>query len=257
MRVAIVFFLLVKLSILTAQEKELSVLFVGNSYTYSNNLPHIVSILSDSTQAKLITRKSIVGGAHLWEHWNGDRGLQTRQIIREGDFDIVVLQDNSMSAIDTPDSTIKYVKLFARYSREYGAKTYLFNTWAREKVPQYQEIIDEVYTRAATENNAVRVRVGSAWQLAMDLRPSAELFSPDGSHPTPLGTLLAASMFVRAISGELPKEYPKGFKIIDQYGETAILMHIDELNADFCRRIVEEIYSEDQTALTNIGLDFQ
>ena len=147
---------------LQAQQKELKVLFVGNSYTYGNNLAHIVSILSEGTNTKLITRKSVIGGAHLWEHWNGDRGLKTREIIREGDFDIVVLQDHSLSAIETPDSTIKYVRLFAEYIDQSGAKTYLYNTWARKKVPQYQPVIDDVYTRAAFDDKIVRIPVGSA-----------------------------------------------------------------------------------------------
>ena len=73
----------------------------------------------------------------------GSRELETKKIIAEGDFDIVVLQDFSMSGIDTPDSTVKYVKLFSDYNELHGAKTYLFNTWAREKVPQYQAEIDE------------------------------------------------------------------------------------------------------------------
>ena len=93
-----------------SQQKELRVLFVGNSYTYGNNLAHIVSIISEETQTRLITRKSVAGGAHLWEHWKGSRGLETKLIIAEGEFDVVILQDFSMSGIDTPDSTIKYVK---------------------------------------------------------------------------------------------------------------------------------------------------
>ncbi|MFH0759194.1 MAG: hypothetical protein V2B15_18040, partial [Bacteroidota bacterium] len=61
-----------------SQQKELKVLFVGNSYTYGYNLAHIVSIMSEATSTKLITRKSVIGGAHLWEHWNGNRELQTK-----------------------------------------------------------------------------------------------------------------------------------------------------------------------------------
>ncbi len=216
-RCAIFFFLIASLSTLSAQQKELSVLFVGNSYIYSNNLPHIVSIISDSTQTQLVTRKSIAGGAHLWEHWNGNRGLKTLQLIQEGNFDIVILQDNSMSAINTPDSTLKYVKLFAEYNQKYGAKTYLYNTWARLKVPQYQKIIDNIYEKAASENNAVRIPVGPAWQLAQDIRPTAELYSSDGSHPSNLGTLLTAFVFVRSITGEVPANLSKSFQFIHYY----------------------------------------
>ena len=226
---------------LKAQEKELNVLYVGNSYTYGNNLPQIVAILSEGTNTKLITRKSVIGGAHLWEHWNGDRELKTREIIKEGDFDIVVLQDHSMSAIETPDSTIKYVRLLAEYIDQFGAKTYLYNTWARKKVPQFQPVIDEVYTQAGLDNKIVRVPVGSAWELAQDIRPTVELFTSDGSHPNALATLLIACVFVKAITGELPQDIPQSFKTLDLNGETIHLMNIDALDGEFCRRISEEI----------------
>ena len=72
------------------------VLFVGNSYTYVENLPQIVSILSDGSKTKLITRKSTLGGAKLSEHWKGERGLKSKEIIRDGNFDIVVLQEHSL-----------------------------------------------------------------------------------------------------------------------------------------------------------------
>lgn len=237
-------FLLVLVGILTwqttlqAQQKELKVLFVGNSYTYGNNLAHIVSILSGGTNTKLFTRKSVIGGAHLWEHWNGDRELKTKEIINEGDFDIVILQDYSTSAIETPDSTIKYVRLFAEYNDQFGAKTYLFNTWARKKVPQFQPLIDEVYTRAAFDDKIVRVPVGSAWERAMDIRPSIELFTSDGSHPNTLATFLTACVFVRAITGELPQDIPGSFRTLDMEGETVHLFNIDALDAEFCKRVV-------------------
>ena len=48
------------------QQKEVKVLFVGNSYTYGYNLAHVVAIMSEETSAKLITRKSVIGGLVLW-----------------------------------------------------------------------------------------------------------------------------------------------------------------------------------------------
>ncbi|MGI6573137.1 MAG: hypothetical protein ACOX19_06940 [Fermentimonas sp.] len=64
-------------------EDTLRVLFVGNSYTYYNNLPQLVSILSEQTGTKLITQKSVVGGAKLSEHWHGLRNLKTKEMIRK------------------------------------------------------------------------------------------------------------------------------------------------------------------------------
>ena len=231
-------------SILYAQQNELKVLFVGNSYTYGYNLAHIVSIMSEETSTKLNTRKSTIGGAHLWEHWNGQRELETKKLIAEGEFDVVVLQDFSMSAMETPDSTLKYIRLFTEYNSQHGAKTYLFNTWAREKVPQFQEEIDDIYSQAAEENGAVRVPVGSAWQLALELRPSVDLFTSDGSHSNELGALLSASVFVRYITGELPEKVPSFYGIKDARGETVRLMNHNSEDAEFCRRIAEQVGEE-------------
>ena len=79
----------------------LSVLFVGNSYTYYQNLPHIVSLISDSTSTKIIAKKSTAGGATLEHHWVGDRGLRTTEIIKNGQFNIVVIQESSLGPIES------------------------------------------------------------------------------------------------------------------------------------------------------------
>ena len=247
----VISFLFLNFSGLKAQQKELKVLFVGNSYTYGYNLPHIVSIISAETSVKLNTRKSVIGGASLKEHWLGGRDLQTRQIIAEGEFDAVVLQDFSMSAMHAPDTSLKYIKLFSEFIRSHGAKPYLFNTWAREKVPQFQEEIDAMYQKAAEENGAVRVPVGPAWELAMDLRPSVDLFTSDGSHPNELGTMLSASVFVRVLCGELPEIVPSLYRIEDANGETVRLMNHNPEEPEFCRRIANEIVERHEKEITS------
>ena len=243
--ILLIFGLALYSGLLHSQQKELKVLFVGNSYTYGYNLAHIVSLISEGTSTKLVTRKSVLPGASLREHWNGGRELETKKIIAEGEFDIVVLQDFSMLAIHSPDSMLKYVKLFTEFNKRFGAQTYLFNTWAREKVPQYQAEIDEVYGQAARENGAVRVPVGAAWELAQDLRPMVDLYTSDGGHPNELGTMLSASVFVRVITGELPEILPTLYRIEDASGETVRLMNHNPEDAEFCRRIANEVVKID------------
>lgn len=222
----------------------LKVLFVGNSYTYVQNLPQVVSIISDSTKTKLVTRKSTVGGAFLSEHWFGKRGLKTKEIITKGKYDIVILQENSMAPIQQPDSTVKYAKLLCRLIKASGAKPYLYMTWAREKVPQYQDEITNVYSKIAKENDAVLVPVGKAWQLAMKLRPTINLYDPDGSHPSDLGAILSAYVFVGALTGEVPASIPGWYGITDIDGESVQLMNIDNLDAIFFRKVAEQTLRE-------------
>ncbi len=222
----------------------LKVLFVGNSYTYVQNLPQVVSIISDSTKTKLATRKSTVGGAFLSEHWFGKRGLKTKEIITKGKFDIVILQENSMGTIQQPDSTIKYAKLLCGYIKASGAKPCFYMTWAREKVPQYQDEITNVYSKIAKENGAMLVPVGKAWQLAMKLRPTINLYDADGSHPSSLGVILSAYVFVGALTGEVPASIPGWYGINDINGESVQLMSIDNMDAVFFRKVAEQTLRE-------------
>lgn len=221
----------------------LSILFVGNSYTYGENLPHLVSSLSEETPVKLMTKKSTIGGARLSEHWHSKRGLETRKIIEEGDFDVVVLQNHSMSAMEQPDSLVKYAGLLSALIKKHGAKPYLYVTWAREKVPQFQEEINSVYLKVAKKNNAIPVMIGNAWALAKSYRPNIPLHTSDGSHASELGAFLTASMFVKAISGQLPERMPGPVQIRDAHGESVTLMYIDPLDGVFVKKIVEEITS--------------
>jgi hypothetical protein len=219
----------------------LKILFVGNSYTYYENLPQIISIISDSSKTKLITKKSTLGGSSLSEHWRGARGLKTNEIIKSGRFDIVVLQEYSMGSINEQDSVHKYLKLFCDFIKDNEAKPYLYLTWAREKVPQYQETINKVYLEAAKENEAVIVPVGKAWALAKQLRPNIELYDVDGSHPSKLGTFLTACVFVATILDEIPYELPNVYSTFDFEWERVRLMDIDSLDVIFCQKIAKEI----------------
>ncbi|MDP5121486.1 MAG: hypothetical protein NWQ46_07825, partial [Spirosomaceae bacterium] len=149
----------------------LKVLFVGNSYTYYYNMPQLVSVLSDSTNTKLITRKSTVGGVTLKNHWLGERGLKTKEKIASGGYDIVVIQEFSMGTIDNPEDFKKYSKELSDLAKANGAKPYFYMTWGREKVPQYQDEITKMYEQVARENGAGIVPVGKAWELARKLRP--------------------------------------------------------------------------------------
>jgi hypothetical protein len=224
----------------------LRVLFIGNSYTYYNNLPQMVSLLSDSIKTKLICSRSTVGGADLGEHWNESRGLKSKQMIQKGKYDIVVIQDNSMWPVDNPDSVYKYAKLMCDLIKSTGAKPFIYETWARLKVPQNQQEINAVYAKVAKDNNATLVPVGEAWEKARILRPDLQLFDADGSHPSNIGTFLIATIFTQKISGELPKKFSTQYYYPAFDKEQIRLMQLDELDMIFCKKVVEETVAEKQ-----------
>ena len=222
----------------------LNVLFVGNSYTFYENLPQIVSLISNASKTKIVTKKSTIGSAKLCQHWLGERGLKTKEIIKNGKFDIVVLQEHSMGTIKEPDSLVKYSKLLCDYIKKHHAKPYFYLTWAREKTPEMQETITKVYTNIAKDNDATLVPVGNAWAQSQKLNPSIKLFTADGSHPSRLGTFLTACVFVKSILGALPSKISRVYYTTDTEGESVYLMQIPTSNLDFFRKVVEDVMNE-------------
>ena len=189
-----------------AQKDTLRVLFVGNSYTYYSNLPKLVSDLSKNTSTFIQTRMSAIGGARLKYHYNQERGLKTKEIIKKGNFDIVVLQEQSMGTLTNKEEFLYYSKKLSDLIKKHGAKPYFFTTWSREKTPETQKTITKVYKEAAEQNNGVPVLVGDVWKLAKRKQPSIKLYADDGSHPNSLGTLLTASIFLKKFIGPLPSK---------------------------------------------------
>lgn len=217
-----------------------SVLFIGNSYIYYNNLAQMIGLISDSMDTKIICRKSTAGGASLSDHWNGLRGLKTIEKLNERNYNIVVLQDYSLQAIEKPDTMLFYGNLFSNAIKKKGSKIFLYNTWARKADPSTQPTIDRMYNSLAEINKASVVPIGKYWQRIMELNPSIELYHTDGSHPSHVGSFLNALAFVKHITGKLPKRFATVYNYIDKDGETFRIMQVTKEEIELCVRVLTE-----------------
>ncbi len=181
----------------------LSVLFVGNSYTFYNDLPQMVRQMSvEAAQPRpLQVRDVTFGGASLQAHWQ--RG-EVQKVIASQHWDYVVIQDFSTMPVDDPDLTREYVRHVAAAARKAGAQPILYLTWARQAKPAMQDQLDSVYTELANETHALLAPVGQAWKRALAVSPQPNLFIEDGSHPSYAGSYLAASVFYSLIYGVQP-----------------------------------------------------
>jgi len=214
------------------------VLFVGNSYIYYNNLPQMVSLISDSLNTKLICKKSTFGGSTLGDHWNSRKGLRTREILEQEKFDIVIIQDNSMWPLEHADSVLMFGKLFCDLIKSKKATPYLYNTWSRETTPQTQAAINKVYEELAVQTQSVLVPVGAVWAESRVQKPANQLYFSDGSHPSPLGTFLIALCFVKKITGILPTKYATVYNYPAIDNESIRLMQVSEKDIFFYSNLV-------------------
>lgn len=237
-------FLLLNISLFAQTDLPKKVLFVGNSYTYFWNLPQTVALMAENKNIDLTTRQSTAGGSTWGQHWRGEKQLNTLNIIEDGDFDIVIIQNHSMRSIEAPDSMMHYGKLLAEVIRKSGAQPYLYMTWAREWNPLMQKTITEKYLELGKLIDAKVIPIGLAWQRARELRPDFPLYDEDGSHQSTLGTYLSACVFFGALANQSPVGLPHRLTTQDKNGEKLYISIQSKENALFCQLVAEEILAE-------------
>ncbi len=184
----------------------LRILWIGNSYTYVNDLPKIISQLADS--AKLDRRPEITGilkgGETLKRHW-ANPALQKAF---EEKWDIVVVQEQSTTPITAPDSLLKYGKLISEAAHKSGARVVLYVSWPNKTRLSAEDTIVAAYRRLGNEEHASLALAGRAWLDVLSKDPSAELWQIDGSHPLPQGSYIAACVFYEVFFGQSPVGLP-------------------------------------------------
>jgi hypothetical protein len=190
-----------------AQEtKPLQILFVGNSYTYVNDLPKMLTELAKAGgQQPILAQKETPGGWSFKKHWEGGKTLPK---IESRKWDYVVLQDQSLGALQAKNDMLAFGKKLDEAVKKQGARTILYMTWARQNKPETQDQITQAYQQLAKEIKADVAPVGLAWQAALKADSKPTLHSKDMSHPSTAGTYLAACVFYATIYGKSPEGLP-------------------------------------------------
>lgn len=228
-----------QLQLLKSQDDQKRILFVGNSYTYFWNLPQLVSSMAESQGEAIFTQQSTNGGVNWKQHWEGDKGLKTQELIKKGDWDIVVLQNHSLSTIRNKDEFFEYGKKLISLVKEAGGEPLLYATWAREANPLMQKEINSAYFKLAEETSVEVLPVGSAWKQARDIKPELRLYHPDGSHPSLHGSYLTAALFLKKITEKSVLGVPERLTSFDKQNQKIYLAILMEYDAQFLLQFVE------------------
>jgi len=184
----------------------LRILWIGNSYTFVNDLPKIIAQLADSSH---VDRKPEVtgilkGGELLKGHW-ANPALQEALTQR---WDVVVVQEQSTTPITAPDTLLKYGTLIGAAAHKSGAKVVLYVTWPQKKRPAAADTIVAAYRALGNAIHAQLALVGPAWMNVLAQDPSTELYMSDGSHPDAQGSYIAACVFYEVLFGRSPVGLP-------------------------------------------------
>jgi hypothetical protein len=175
-----------------------ALLFIGNSFTQRNNLPGLVAELAAAFDREVKYDLVTAGGASLRMHWNAGRALE---LIKAGNYDFVVLQEQSTLPVKNAPRMAENVRLFSDAIQLAGAKTVLYMTWARRHAPETQQAITDAYNTIGRECSTIVAPVGLVWEQYCSEYEQPDLYDRDGSHPTLAGSYLAACVFAVTLWG--------------------------------------------------------
>lgn len=200
-------FILITVSISTAQISR-KVLFLGNSYTYVNDLPQMVHDVALSAGDTLIFDSYAPGGYQLKDHV-ADATSQSK--IMTAGWNYVVLQGQSQEPIiDNSDFSSGGYQLNSLATQSNSCSvTMLYMTWGRKNgdatnCPAFPEMctyegmdstLKKRYLNLASTIHAEVSPVSVVWKYLRQNHPGIELYQPDESHPSVEGTYAAACCF--------------------------------------------------------------
>jgi hypothetical protein len=182
------------------------VLFVGNSLTYTNDLPGTVAAMAlvggDTIQYQTVVAPNVA----LIDHVTG----QTNAVdaIKSERWDYVVLQQGPTSLPLYRDTLILATKWLQPYIRSAGARSAQLMVWPSATQRASFDEVRRSSQLAAKAVDGVFLPAGEAWRAAWTAGPRIALYGRDGFHPSELGTYLTALVVYEGLTGRDVRSLP-------------------------------------------------
>lgn len=233
------------------------VLFIGNSYTYVNDLPSLVDSIANHFGNDIIKDQSTPGGYTLEGH---STNTTTLSKISANNWDFVVIQEQSQRPsfpyAQVTTDVYPYAKILCDSIRSANecAIPLFYGTWGRrDGDPQWDSIntfekmnnrLYNAYEYMADANSGKLSPVGIGFRHVSDDASSpishTQLYAGDGSHPSIFGSYLAACIFYNMIFDASPvgnTYIPNGINSTEAQYLQNVAFHVtnevDSLNLDF------------------------
>lgn len=261
-------------TVTTYSQDSLSVLFIGNSYTYVNDLPSMFLSLTQSLGDDALVDSKTNGGFTFQNHLTDPL---THTKIHAQTWDYVVIQGQSQEPsfpydqvnTNTLPPAVKLAD--SVYANNFCSQVMYFMTWGRQVGdPQWDSIntfdkmnlrLRNAYLRISDSAEASVSPVGVAWKYVRDTYPTINLYSGDGSHPSLEGSYLAACTFYASLFRKSPvgATYTAGLNatIAGQLQEAAALAVLDSLSTWHLRPKSDITIANFNSTNTGYTVDFE
>ena len=148
--------------------------------------------------------------------------------IREGGWDYVILQENLILGVLSPEEYLESAQFLDRLVREAGGKTVLLMLWgskydARVTVDTQAELVREIGRKL----DVAIVPLGPAWRLARQADPELRLYESGSDAAGLHGSYLNAAVLTAALVNADPSD--SDYLPLDEEGEPLMTLEDAEL----------------------------
>lgn len=182
------------------------VLFIGNSLTYTNDLPATLAAIAASAGDTIRVAMEAGPNLALIDHIGGGTNALAR--IAQGGWEYVVLQQGPTPPGICRDSLIQWTRMFDQRIRAVGARPAVFMAWPYHGPLSWFDDIEASFEQAAGAVSGALFPVAEAWRAALVTDATVALYATDGFHPTPTGTFLAALVIYERVTGRDARTLP-------------------------------------------------
>jgi hypothetical protein len=188
-----------------AATADITLLFMGNSHTASNDLTKMVAdMVRAGRPGKTVMSVEAPGFLFLDERLHDAPSVD---LLRRQRWSFVILQAQKYSSSGQFHYSTTEAMELIRMSREQGAVPVLFPEWPRKGFDETQRIYG-LHVSIAQVESACVAPIGQAWDLALARDATLQLHASDGNHSAPAGAFLAALVLYATITGHSPLDLP-------------------------------------------------
>ena len=184
------------------KKKDLSILFIGNSHTYYNDMPRLVRRRADEEDYNCRVTMLAHPNWYLSRHAEEP---EARFNILYGKYDYVVLQEHA-HPFGPEEEFLNAAIALNRMIREAGSTPIIYECWAKKDEPELQDHMNEVHRHVAEEIGALVAPVGENWWTCKESRPNPEMYDEDGAHASCAGSDFAAKLIWETILDDLHRK---------------------------------------------------
>ncbi len=169
--------------------KTVTILFIGNSLTFTNNLPKLVEEYAKQKGIKMNTKMIAFPNYAIEDHWNDGR---VQKLISSEKYDFVILQQGPSSQSNGRRMLIQYGKKYNNLCKLHQTKLCYLMVWPSLHHYHTFDNVIKNYRDAAAVNKSILLPVGKVWKDYIDFSGDVKYYSPDGFHPSIVGSQITA-----------------------------------------------------------------